>query len=324
MLMVQKFGGTSVAGVEAVRRAAGILASAVRSGAAVAAVLSAQGDTTDALLSTAAQYNPNPSPRELDMLLATGEQASVALMAMALEDMGLPVVSLTGWQAGMGTDAAHGAARLRRLSPGRVQRELAAGKIVLIAGFQGLSPQGDITTLGRGGSDTTAVAVAAALEADVCRIYTDVDGVFTADPRRVPAARRLPEIDVREMHTLASLGAQVLHERSVALAERFSVPLEVRSSFTDAPGTAVKPLPLPEGEGRLTAVTEHGGLATLAGTHLRAFPALGPRAKAALETAGIGVRSYLETDGRLSVQVEPDRGEEALRILHRVFLEPGP
>ena len=321
MLMVQKFGGTSVAGVEAVRRVARILADTVRSGAAVAAVLSAQGDTTDELLSTAAQYNPNPSPRELDMLLSTGEQASVALMAMALEDMGLPVVSLTGWQAGMGTDAAHGAARLRRLSPGRVQRELETGKIVLIAGFQGLSPQGDITTLGRGGSDTTAVAVAAALGADECQIFTDVDGVYTADPRRVPSARKLAEIDIREMRTLASLGAQVLHERSVALAERFAVPLEVRSSFTNVSGTAVKPLPLPAAEGRLTAVTEHGGLATLAGTHLRAFPALGPRARAALEAAGIGVRSYLETDSRLTLQTDPDRGEEALRLLHREFLE---
>ena len=281
MLLVQKFGGTSVAGVAAVRRVAGILADTVRSGASVAAVLSAQGDTTDELLSTAAQYNPNPSPRELDMLLSTGEQASVALMAMALEDMGLPVVSLTGWQAGMGTDAAHGAARLRRLSPGRVQRELEAGRIVLIAGFQGLSPKGDITTLGRGGSDTTAVAVAAAL------------------------------------------GAQVLHERAVELAARFNLPLEVRSSFTDAPGTAVKPLPLPAAEGRLTAVTEHGGLVTLAGTHIRAVdPAPGPRARRALEAAGIGVRSYLETDGRLTLQTDPDRGDEALALLHREFLEP--
>ena len=321
MLIVQKFGGTSVAGVAAVRRVAGILADTVRRGASVAAVLSAQGDTTDELLSTAAKYNPNPSPRELDMLLSTGEQASVALMAMALEDMGLPVVSLTGWQAGMGTDAAHGAARLRRLSPGRVQRELEAGKIVLIAGFQGLSPQGDITTLGRGGSDTTAVAVAAALGADACQIYTDVDGIYTADPRRVPAARKLPEIDVGEMHTLASLGAQVLHERSVALAEGFDLPLEVLSSFSAGPGTRVRPLPLPETEGRLTAVTEHDGLVTLAGTHLRRFPDLGPRARKALEEAGVEVRSYLETDRRLTVQIAPDRGEDALRILHRTFLE---
>lgn len=323
MLIVQKFGGTSVAGVEAVRRVAGILADTVRSGASVAAVLSAQGDTTDELLTTAAQYNPNPSPRELDMLLSTGEQASVALMAMALEDMGLPVVSLTGWQAGMGTDAAHGAARLRRLSPGRVQRELESGKIVLIAGFQGLSPKGDITTLGRGGSDTTAVAVAAALGADACQIYTDVDGVYTADPRRVSSARKLPEIDIGEMRTLAALGAQVLHERAVELAARFNLPLEVRSSFTDAPGTAVKPLPLPAAEGRLTAVTEHGGLVTLAGTHIRAVdPAPGPRARRALEAAGIGVRSYLETDSRLTLQTDPDRGDEALRLLHREFLEP--
>ena len=170
MLIVAKFGGTSVADPEAVRRVALLLAEANRRGDQVVAVLSAQGDTTDELLSTAERYNPHPSPRELDMLLSTGEQASAALMAMTLEKLGLPVVSLTGWQAGVGTDAAHGAARIRRLSMARVRRELAEGKIVLIAGFQGLSPRGDITTLGRGGSDTTAVAVAAALEADRCRI----------------------------------------------------------------------------------------------------------------------------------------------------------
>ncbi len=321
MLIVQKFGGTSVAGPEAVRRAAGLLAETAARGVQTAAVLSAQGDVTDELLATAARYNANPSRRELDMLLATGEQASVALMAMALEDMGLDVVSLTGWQAGLGTDAVHGNARLRRLSMGRVQRELEARKIVLIAGFQGLSPAGDITTLGRGGSDTTAVAVAAALGAEECRIYTDVDGVFTADPRRVPTARKLDEVDIGEMRRLAAMGAQVLHERSVELAERFSVPLEVRSSFRRVPGTAVRPLPLPADRGRLTAATEHGGLVSLVGTHLHALPGVGTRARAALAAAGVPVLSSLETDGRLSVQTEPDRGGDALLCLHRVFLE---
>ena len=182
MLIVEKFGGSSLAGVERVRCAARLIADTVRAGHSVAAVLSAQGKTTDALLSTAAHYSPNPSRRELDMLLATGEQASVALMAMALEEMGLPAVSLTGWQAGVGTDETYGDAHIRRLSMERVRRELSEGKIVLIAGFQGVSPGNDITTLGRGGSDTTAVAAAAALRADECRIYTDVEGVFTADP----------------------------------------------------------------------------------------------------------------------------------------------
>ena len=322
MLIVQKFGGTSVAGVEAVRRVAGILADTVRSGASVAAVLSAQGDTTDELLTTAAKYNPNPSPRELDMLLSTGEQASVALMAMALEDMGLPVVSLTGWQAGMGTDAAHGAARLRRLSPGRVQRELEAGKIVLIAGFQGLSPQGDITTLGRGGSDTTAAAVAAALGADVCRIYTDVDGVYTADPRSVEATVKLDAVDIDEMLRLSAAGARVLHVRSVALARRFHVPLEVLSSMADVPGTRILPLPLPEDEGRITALAADGTNVTLVGTHMDALPfSPGQRAADALSRAGIGVAAMVETDGLLSVRPEEGRESEALRCLHKEFFE---
>ena len=238
MLIVEKFGGSSLAGVERVRCAARIIADTVRAGHSVAAVLSAQGKTTDTLLSTAAHYNPNPSRRELDMLLATGEQASVALMAMTLEEMGLPAVSLTGWQAGVGTDETHSDAHIRRLSMQRVRRELDDGKIVLIAGFQGVSPGNDITTLGRGGSDTTAVAAAAALRAGECRIYTDVDGVFTADPRLVPEARRLEAVDSEEMLRLAALGSQVLHERSAALAFRFGVPLTVLSSFTSAPGTS--------------------------------------------------------------------------------------
>ena len=195
MLFVEKFGGSSLAGVERVRCAARLIADTVRAGHSVAAVLSAQGKTTDALLSTAAHYSRSPSKRELDMLLATGEQASVALMAMTLEEMGLPAVSLTGWQAGVGTDETYGDAHIRRLSMERVRCELDEGKVVLIAGFQGVSPGNDITTLGRGGSDTTAVAAAAALRADECRIYTDVEGVFTADPRLIPEARRLSAVE---------------------------------------------------------------------------------------------------------------------------------
>ena len=218
MLFVEKFGGSSLAGVERVRCAARLIADTVRAGHSVAAVLSAQGKTTDALLSTAAHYSRSPSKRELDMLLATGEQASVALMAMTLEEMGLPAVSLTGWQAGVGTDETYGDAHIRRLSMERVRRELDAGKVVLIAGFQGVSPGNDITTLGRGGSDTTAVAAAAALRADECRIYTDVEGVFTADPRLIPEARRLSAVDSEEMLRGGSRGAQVLPERRGARA----------------------------------------------------------------------------------------------------------
>ena len=321
MLIVEKFGGSSLAGVERVRCAARIIAETARAGHSVAAVLSAQGKTTDALLSTAAHYNPNPSKRELDMLLATGEQASVALMAMTLEEMGLPVVSLTGWQALVGTDDTFGDARIRRLSLRRVRSELDEGKIVLVAGFQGVSPGNDITTLGRGGSDTTAVAAAAALEADECRIYTDVEGVFTADPRIVPEARRLPAVDTEEMLRLAAMGSQVLHERSVALALRFGVPLTVLSSFVPAPGTAICALPLPENEGRLTAVTRSGPLVSLVGTHLHTFADLPGRAAAALCEAGLDTGALLLTDGRLTVQTDEEKSLETLRCLHRAFLE---
>ena len=322
MIIVEKFGGTSLSGVPEVRRAASLIARAAREGNRVAAVLSAQGGTTDELLRTAVEYNPNPSARELDMLLSTGEQASVALMAMTLEDMGLPVVSLTGWQAGLGTDGAHGNARLRRLAPTRIRGELEEGRIVLIAGFQGLSPRGDITTLGRGGSDTTAVAVAAALRADECRIYTDVEGVFTADPRLVPSARRLPEVDSQEMHVLASMGARVLHERAAELASRFSVPVSIRSTFSESPGTAIRPLPLGEEEWRLTAVAESGGLLSLVGGNLHLRPELGETAKAALETEGIHLRSYLQTPRRFTGELtDSDRRVDALRCLHKAFFE---
>ena len=307
MLFVEKFGGSSLAGVERVRCAARLIADTVRAGHSVAAVLSAQGKTTDALLSTAAHYSRSPSKRELDMLLATGEQASVALMAMTLEEMGLPAVSLTGWQAGVGTDETYGDAHIRRLSMERVRRELDEGKVVLIAGFQGVSPGNDITTLGRGGSDTTAVAAAAALRADECRIYTDVEGVFTADPRLIPEARRLSAVDSEEMLRLASLGSQVL--------------LTVLSSLVPAPGTVIRPLPLPEDEGRLTAVTRSGALVSLVGTHLHTFASLPERAAAALREAGLSPDAVLLTDGRLTVHVPEAQSLETLRCLHAAFLE---
>ena len=322
MLIVQKFGGTSLAGPEAVRRSAMHIARAAARGDAVAAVLSAQGDATDALISDAERYSPSPPPRELDMLLATGEQASAALMAMALSELGVEAVSLTGWQAGMETDDTFGRARLRRVDVSRVRTELEAGRVALIAGFQGVTRRGDITTLGRGGSDTTAVALAAALRADRCRIYTDVEGVYTADPRLVETAKKLEAVDTDEMHRLSSMGAQVLHERSVALAKRYRVPLEVLSSRTVTPGTRILPLPLPAGEGRLTALAAEGPLVTLVGTGLRSLPFNpGRRAAEALLREGVDAAAYLQTDEYLSVQVEPERAKDALRILHREFFE---
>jgi len=240
MLIVQKFGGSSVADAAKITRVAGIIADAFCEGNDVVVVLSAQGDTTDDLLEKAAEINPHPSKRELDVLLSTGEQISVALMSMALEKMGLPVVSLTGWQVQISTNFDYGSARIRSVSTDRIRQELDKRRIVIVTGFQGVNGTGDITTLGRGGSDTSAVAIAAVLHADKCQIFTDVEGVFTADPRKVQGAKKLDEITYDEMMELASLGAQVLHNRSVEMAKRYGVNLEVLSSYERKPGTKVK------------------------------------------------------------------------------------
>ena len=239
-LIVQKFGGSSVADADRIRNVARIITETYRRGHSVVAVLSAQGDTTDDLIAKAAEINPNGSKREMDMLLSTGEQISCSLCAMAIEAMGYPVISLTGWQAGFRTNSVYGDARIKRLDTERVMAELDKKAIVIVTGFQGLNKYDDITTLGRGGSDTSAVALAAALRADLCQIYTDVDGVFTADPRHVAGAFQLEEITYDEMLELATLGAQVLHNRSVEMAKRYSVNLEVLSSFSGKPGTKVK------------------------------------------------------------------------------------
>ncbi len=238
--IVQKFGGSSVANAERVFRVAKIITDAYAKGNEMCVVLSAQGDTTDDLIAKAEEINPNASRREMDMLLACGEQISISLMAMAIEKLGYPVVSLCGWQIGMNTSSAHSSARIKKVACDRVREELDKKRIVLVAGFQGIDKHGDVTTLGRGGSDTTAVAMAIALEADLCQIFTDVDGVYTCDPRIVPEARKLPEITYNEMLELASLGAQVLNNRSVELAKSYGVRMEVLSSFSGNPGTIVK------------------------------------------------------------------------------------
>ena len=239
-LIVQKFGGSSVADADRIRNVARIITETYRRGHNVVAVLSAQGDTTDDLIAKAAEINPNASKREMDMLLSTGEQISCSLCAMAIEAMGYPVVSLTGWQAGFRTNSAYGDARIKRVNTERVLAELDKKAIVIVTGFQGINKYEDITTLGRGGSDTSAVALAAVLHADLCQIYTDVDGVFTADPRTVAGAFQLEEITYDEMLELATLGAQVLHNRSVEMAKRYGISLEVLSSFSGRPGTKVK------------------------------------------------------------------------------------
>ena len=239
-LIVQKFGGSSVKDRDRIFNVARIVANTHNAGNDVVVVVSAQGDTTDDLITKAGEITHNPSAREMDMLLATGEQISISLLAMALNELGCHAISLTGWQAGFRTDRAYTKARISRLETERISSELERNRVVVVAGFQGLNKLDDITTLGRGGSDTSAVAIAAALHADRCQIYTDVEGVYTADPRKVRNTRKLDEITFDEMLELASLGAQVLHNRSVEMAKKYNVDLEVVSSFTRNPGTKVK------------------------------------------------------------------------------------
>ena len=239
-LIVQKFGGSSVADAQKVENVARRVTDTYKEGNSVVVVVSAQGDTTDDFLDKAAEINNGPSKREMDVLLSAGEQISMALLAMAIEKLGYPVISLTGWQAGIKTTSNYSAARIRTIDTERLERELDMKRIVIVAGFQGINKYDDITTLGRGGSDTTAVALAAALHADKCEIYTDVDGVYTADPRIVPTAKKLADVSYDEMLELASLGANVLHNRSVELALKYNVKLEVKSSFQRIDGTVVK------------------------------------------------------------------------------------
>ena len=240
MLVVKKFGGSSVADKERIFNVARRCMEDYEKGNQVVVVLSAMGKTTDGLIAKAREINPNPPKRELDMLLATGEQVSVALMAMAFNVLGVPSVSLNAAQVAMHTSSAYGSAKLKRIDTERIRHELDAGRIAIITGFQGINKYDDVTTLGRGGSDTTAVALAAALHADACEIYTDVDGVYTADPHIVPNARKLPEVSYDEMLEFASLGAKVLHNRSVEMAKRYGVQLVVLSSLTRAEGTIIK------------------------------------------------------------------------------------
>ena len=240
MLAVMKFGGSSVADLDKIRNVAEQCIKKWREGNQVVVVLSAMGKTTDHLLSQAAHISSMPSRREMDMLLATGEQVSVSLMAMTMIQMGVTAISLNAWQVPMYTTSAYQNAKLKRIDTERIRKELDSNKIVVVTGFQGVNKYEDVTTLGRGGSDTTAVALAAALHADVCEIYTDVDGVYTADPRIVPDARKMPEVTYEEMLELASLGAKVLHNRCVEMARRYNVKLVVKSSMTEGEGTIVK------------------------------------------------------------------------------------
>ena len=297
-LIVQKFGGSSVADAEKIRNVARIITDTYQRGDRVVAVLSAQGDTTDDLIGKAAEINPAASKRELDMLLSTGEQISCALCAMAIEGMGFPVVSLTGWQAGFRTNSGYGNARIKRVQAERIRAELDKRRIVIVTGFQGLNKYDDITTLGRGGSDTSAVAIAASLGANLCQIFTDVDGVYTADPRLVPNAHKLDEITYDEMLELATLGAQVLHNRSVEMAKRYSVNLEVLSSFSGKPGTKVKEVVKTMEKSHISGVAKDKNIARLALVGLEDTPGIAYKIFSLLAKNNVNVDIILQSIGR--------------------------
>jgi len=286
----------------------------------VVVILSAQGDTTDDLIAKAAEINPKASKREMDMLLSTGEQISCALCAMAIEAMGYPVVSLTGWQAGVQTNSTYGNARIKRVMAERIQNELDRRSIVIVTGFQGINKYGDVTTLGRGGSDTSAVALAAALHADLCQIYTDVDGVYTADPRLVPGARKLEEITFDEMLELATLGAQVLHNRSVEMAKRYNVNLEVLSSFSGHPGTKVKEVVKTVEKSHVSGIAKDKNVARLALVGLEDEPGIAFRIFSLLAKGKINVDIILQSIGRedkkdISFTVAKSDTEAAKKLL---------
>lgn len=319
-LIVQKFGGSSVADADKIRNVARIITETYRRGHRVVAVLSAQGDTTDDLIEKAREINPKASKREMDMLLSTGEQVSCSLCAMAIEAMGYPVVSLTGWQAGVQSNSAYSNARIKRINTERIQNELDKRAIVIVTGFQGINKYGDITTLGRGGSDTSAVALAAALHADLCQIYTDVDGVYTCDPRLVPNAKKLEEITFDEMLELATLGAQVLHNRSVEMAKRYNVKLEVLSSFSGKPGTQVKEVVKTMEKSHISGIAKDKNIARLALVGLSDEPGIAFRVFSLLAKERVNVDIILQSIGRedtkdISFTVVKSDADTAMRVL---------
>ena len=319
MLIVQKFGGSSVADAERVMRVADIITRTYRQGNEVVVVVSAQGDTTDDLIEKANEINPKASKREMDMLLASGEQISIALLAMAIEKLGCPAISLLGWQAGFRTNSKYSNARIKKVNSERIRAELDKNKIVIVAGFQGLNKYDDITTLGRGGSDTSAVAIAASMHADLCQIYTDVDGVYTADPRKVPSAIKLDEITHDEMLELATLGAQVLNNRSVEMAKKYGIELEVLSSITQKPGTKVKEVTNVE-KMLITGVAKDTSIARIEIVGLPDSPGIAFKVFALVAQAHVNVDIILQSVGRdgtkdISFTVPEADGEKTVAAL---------
>lgn len=318
-LIVQKFGGSSVANAERVMNVASIVTDTYAKGNDVVVVVSAQGDTTDDLIDKANEINPKASRREKDMLLAAGEQISISLLAMAIEKLGYHAVSLLGWQAGFETTSAHTSARIKKVDASRIRSELDKKNIVVVAGFQGLSKYGDITTLGRGGSDTSAVAIAAAMHADLCQIFTDVEGVYTADPRKVKSATKLEEISYDEMLELATLGAQVLNNRSVEMAKKYGIELEVLSSMTKASGTIVKEKTKME-KMLISGVAKDTDVTRISVTGIPNLPGLAFKMFSKLSAKDINIDIILQSighDGKkdISFTVAKDRGSEAVECL---------
>ena len=318
-LIVQKFGGSSVKDRDRIFNVARIVANTHNAGNDVVVVVSAQGDTTDDLIAKAAEISHDPSAREMDMLLASGEQISISLLAMALNEIGCHAISLTGWQAGFRTDRAYTKARITRLETERISSELERNRVVVVAGFQGLNKLDDITTLGRGGSDTSAVAIAAALHADRCQIFTDVEGVYTADPRKVRNTRKLQEITFDEMLELASLGAQVLNNRSVELAKKYNVELEVLSSLNPVPGTVVKEVAKMEGM-LIKGVAKDTDVAVITILNVPDEPGTSFKIFGLLAQKNINVDIILQSTGRdgkkdISFTCAQGEAETALRVL---------
>lgn len=324
-LIVQKFGGSSVADAERVNNVASIVTDTYKAGNDVIVVVSAQGDTTDDLIDKAKEINPNASKREMDMLLSAGEQISISLLAMAIEKIGCPVVSMLGWQAGFITNSAYSTARIKKVKAERVKNAIDKHQIVVVAGFQGLNKYDDITTLGRGGSDTSAVALAAVLHADRCQIFTDVEGVFTADPRKVPGAKKLDEITYDEMLELATLGAQVLNNRSVEMGKKYNVEIEVLSSLKRGTGTVVKESAKME-KMLVRGVTKDTNVARISIIDLPDIPGIAFKIFAKLASKNINVDIILQSIGRegskdISFTVAGDNGDEAVDILKTAIPE---
>lgn len=324
-LIVQKFGGSSVADAERVNNVASIVTDTYKAGNDVIVVVSAQGDTTDDLIDKAKEINPNASKREMDMLLSAGEQISISLLAMAIEKIGCPVVSMLGWQAGFITNSAYSTARIKKVKAERVKNAIDKHQIVVVAGFQGLNKYDDITTLGRGGSDTSAVALAAVLHADRCQIFTDVEGVFTADPRKVPGAKKLDEITYDEMLELATLGAQVLNNRSVEMGKKYNVEIEVLSSLKRGTGTVVKESAKME-KMLVRGVTKDTNVARISIIDLPDIPGIAFKIFAKLASKNINVDIILQSIGRegskdISFTVAGDNGDEAVNILKTAIPE---